>query len=37
MGTLRMGGKDGDLIQSAEQMVGEFTGELVPKLAIWEN
>lgn len=37
MGTLRMGGKDGDLIQSAGQMVGKFTGELVSKLAIWEK
>lgn len=37
MGTLRMAGKDGDLIQSAGQMVGKFTGELVSKLAIWEK
>jgi hypothetical protein len=37
MGMVRMGGKDGELIQSVGQMVGKFTGELYPKLAMWEN
>jgi hypothetical protein len=32
-----MGGKDGEMIQSVGQMVGKFTGELYPKLAMWEQ
>jgi hypothetical protein len=37
MGISRMGGKDGELIQSVGQMVGKFTGELYSKLGEWEN
>jgi len=37
MGISRMGGKDGELIQSVGQMVGKFTGELYPMLGEWEK
>ena len=37
MGTVLMGGKEGELIESVGQMVGKFTGELFPKLAAWEK
>lgn len=37
MGIVCMSGKDGEMIQSVGQMVGKFTGELYPKLAMWEK
>jgi hypothetical protein len=37
MGMTKMGGKDGEVIQSVGQMVGKFTGELFPKLGQWEE
>ena len=37
MGISRMGAKDGELIESVGQMVGKFTGELYPKVGIWEK
>jgi hypothetical protein len=37
MGMIRMGGKEGEVIQSVGQMVGKFTGELFPKLGVWEK